>query len=174
MTSPHILLVGLPGSGKSSVGERVARRMGRPFVDFDVEIERREGVPVATIFRERGERAFRELELALTRELAGTRGMILAPGGGWITVPGALALLRPPARMIYLRVAPNVAIRRMGSGRSARPLLQSPDPAAELARLLSRREPLYLLADRVVDVDLLGLQGVTDVVYNLATTEWAN
>jgi shikimate kinase len=170
VTQPHLILVGLPGSGKSSVGAGVARRIGRPFVDFDVEIERREGVSVATIFQERGEGHFRELELTLTRELAGTGGMILAPGGGWITVPGALALLRPPARMIYLRVGPDVALQRMGKARTDRPLLRAPDPAAELGRLLLKREPLYLSADHVLDVDLLDLQGVIDAVSDLAAT----
>jgi shikimate kinase len=152
------------------VGAGVARRIGRPFVDFDVEIERREGVSVSTIFRERGEAAFRKLELELTREMAERDGMILAPGGGWITVPGAMALLRPPARMIYLRVSPDVAIKRMGAGRAKRPLLRTPDPSAELMRLLEKREPLYLQADHVVDVDLLDLQGVITLVGDLATT----
>jgi shikimate kinase len=170
VTQPHVILLGLPGSGKSSVGAGVAERIGRPFVDFDVEIERREGMSVARIFQERGEAAFRKLELELTRELAQGGGMILAPGGGWITVPGAMALLRPPARMIYLRVTPDVALQRMGAARANRPLLRAPDPAAELVRLLEKREPLYLLADHVVDVDLLDLQRVITLVGDLATT----
>ena len=66
-SSPHLILVGLPGSGKSTVGRRVARRLGRPFLDFDSEIERREGRSIAQIFAEAGEPGFRELELALTR-----------------------------------------------------------------------------------------------------------
>jgi shikimate kinase len=171
----HLLLVGLPGSGKSSVGAGVARLIGRSFVDFDVEIERREGKSVATIFHERGEGYFRGLELELTRELAepGTGGMILAPGGGWITVPGAMALLRPPARMIYLRVTPDIALQRMGVGRENRPLLRARDPVAELVRLLEKREPMYRSADHVVDVDLLGLQGVIASVADLATAYWA-
>ncbi len=178
--TPYLILVGLPGSGKSSVGRGVAERLGCPFVDFDVEIERRVGASVAQIFRERGEPYFREQELELTRELArawregpegevgAQRGMVLAPGGGWVTVPGALELLRPPARMIYLRVHPEVALRRMGGERVSRPLLEAADPVAALERLLAAREVWYLAADYVVDVDLVDLQGVISIVTRLA------
>lgn len=152
------------------MGKGVAERLGRPFLDFDVEIERRTGLSVAQIFRERGEPYFRELELELTRELAGRSGMILAPGGGWVAVPGAMALLRPPARMIYLRASPTVALLRMGQGRAARPLLQAPDPLAELERLLAERGAFYAGADHVIDVDVIDLQGVISTVSRLAST----
>jgi shikimate kinase len=164
----HLILVGLPGAGKSTVGRRVARRLGRAFVDFDREIERRSGLPIPRIFEELGEPRFRELEMELTRELAGAPPAVLAPGGGWITVPGALALLRPPGRMIYLRVRPDVALLRMGRRRELRPLLRTANPEAELARLLRVREPAYLQADHVVDVDRLGIKRVIAVVSSLA------
>jgi shikimate kinase len=167
----HLILVGLPGSGKSTVGQAVAQRIGTPFLDFDVEIERRTGLTISRIFREHGEAHFRSLELDLTREVAARPAMILAPGGGWITVPGALSVLRPPARMIYLRTRPEVALGRMGAGKAARPLLQAPDPLAELGRLLAKREPSYRLADHVVDVDIVDLQEVIAIVSRLATAE---
>ena len=166
--SPHVILVGLPGAGKSVVGQRSASRLGRPFVDFDAEIERRAGMPIAGIFRDRGEAGFRYLELELTRELAAGGGAILSPGGGWIAVPGALELLRPPARMIYLRASPDVALLRMGPGRAGRPLLTTAEPLATLQRLLEAREPLYRLADDVVDVNLIAVEEVTDIVVRLA------
>lgn len=165
---PHIILVGLPGAGKTTIGRRVAKRIRRQFLDFDREIERREGVKVAQLFATRGERYFRDLELSLTRELADTGGMVLAPGGGWIMNEGALALLRPPARMIYLKVAPEVALQRMGRKRSRRPLLSRPDPLAELQRLLSIREPYYIMADYVVSVEALRPQQVIETVARLA------
>lgn len=164
----HLILVGLPGAGKSTVGRRVARELGRTFVDFDREIERRSGLAISRIFEELGEPRFRELELELTRELAGAPPAVLAPGGGWIVVPGALALLRPPARMIYLRVRPDVALLRMGRRRALRPLLRKENPEAELARLLREREPAYLRADHVVDVDRLGIKRVISVISSLA------
>lgn len=167
-SSPHLLLVGLPGSGKSTVGRRVARRLGRPFLDFDSEIERREGKSIAQIFSESGEPGFRALELALTRELAQSSGMILAPGGGWTTIPGATALLRPPARMIYLRVKAEVAIGRILRGRRIRPLLLTADPLNTLRTLLAEREAGYLEADHVVDVEVVKSQQLIATIARLA------
>lgn len=167
-SSPHIILVGLPGSGKSTVGRRVARRLARPFLDFDSEIERREGRSIAQIFARDGEQSFRRLELELTKELALTGGMILAPGGGWTTIPGAAALLRPPARMIYLRVKAEVAIGRILRGRRIRPLLQTADPLETLRKLLAEREAGYLAADYVVDVEVVKSQQLIATVARLA------
>ena len=156
----HVILVGLPGAGKSSVGRRVAARLGRPFVDFDDELERRTAMTVSEIFRAHGEAHFRQLELDFTQELAKSEGAILAPGGGWITVPGALALLRPPARMIYLRVAPEVAILRIGASGGGRPLLEAPEPVEVLRRLAGQREPAYRQADYAVDTDLVDVESL--------------
>jgi shikimate kinase len=168
--SPHVLLVGLPGSGKSTVGRRVARRLGRPFIDFDSEIERREGKTIAQIFAESGEPGFRALEWALTKELSLTSGMILAPGGGWTTIPGATALLRPPARMIYLRVKAEVAIGRILRGRRIRPLLQTANPLDTLKKLLAEREAGYLQADHVIDVEVVKSQQLVATIARLALT----
>ena len=96
-SKPHIILVGLPGAGKSTVGTILAQKLGRTYLDFDIEIERREGMPIAQIFGELGEGGFRELELKLTEELKDLGNMVLAPGGGWITQPQVVALIRPPA-----------------------------------------------------------------------------
>jgi shikimate kinase len=167
-SSPHLILVGLPGSGKSTVGRRVARKLGRPFVDLDAEIERREGKSVAQIFAQVGEPGFRALELALTKELAQTSGMILAPGGGWTTIPGAAALLRPPARMIYLRVRAEVALRRILRARRIRPLLQTADPLETLKRLLAEREAGYLESDHVIDVEVVKSQQLIATIARLA------
>ena len=165
--SPHVILVGLPGSGKSTVGRRVARRLGRPFVDFDSEIERREGKTIAQIFSESGEPGFRKLELALTKELAQSSGMILAPGGGWTTILGTTALFRPPARMIYLRVKAEVAIGRILRGRRIRPLLETANPLETLRTLLAEREAGYLEADHVIDVEVVKSQELIAMIARL-------
>ncbi len=159
--------MGPPGSGKSTVGRRVARRLGRPFLDFDSEIERRAGKSIAQIFSESGEPGFRALELALTRELAQSGGMILAPGGGWTTIPGATALLRPPARMIYLRVKAETAIGRILRGRRIRPLLQTANPLETLKKLLAERESGYLEADHVIDVEVVNSQALIATIARL-------
>src|SRR5881227_466828 len=152
---PHLVLVGLPGAGKSTIGRAVAERLRRPFLDFDLEIERREGKNIADIFGEKGEGHFRALERALTEELRLMGNMVLAPGGGWVSSPEVVGMLRPPGRLIYLRVRPETALKRLGSERSTRPLLMRPDPLGELRRLLEARKKAYESADHVIEAELL-------------------
>ena len=165
---PHLILIGLPGAGKSTVGKGVAERLARTFLDFDHEIERREGKTIAEIFGEKGEGHFRELERALTEELSQMGNMILAPGGGWVSNPQVVGLLRPPARLIYLRVRPETALKRLGSERSTRPLLMRPDPLGEIRRLLEARKRAYESADHVIEAELLSVEEVIKKVSSLA------
>ncbi len=167
---PHLVLVGLPGAGKSTVGTAAAERLGRTFLDFDKEIERREGATISALFAERGEHYFRERERALTEELRELGNMILSPGGGWIANSDVVALLRPPGRIIYLKVRPEVALKRMGPHKATRPLLVRPDPLGELRRLLTEREPLYEAADWTIDTQGVDLKRVVDEVVKLAAT----
>lgn len=164
----HVVLVGLPGAGKSTIGRVVAKRLGRPFLDFDVEIERRTGRSVQRFFAEQGEPAFRSLEISVTQELAAAPPMVLAPGGGWVTNAGVMELLRPPGRIIHLRVSPEEAMRRITRSRIVRPLLQHADPQARMRTLWETRSALYNRADLVVDVELLTSQQVTDSIVALA------
>lgn len=166
---PHIILVGLPGSGKTSVGQAVATRLGRTFLDLDLEIERREGRTITEIFAQEGEGYFRKKERALTEELREVGNMILSPGGGWVTDPDTVALLRPPGRLIYLRVRPETILRRLGPQRSTRPLLMRPDPLGELKRLLAQRQGAYEAADHLVNAELVDLQTVINKVAELAS-----
>ena len=157
---PHLILVGLPGAGKSTVGSALARELGRTFLDFDAEIVRREGMTIAEIFAQKGEPVFRQLEHDLTEELKVLGGMVLAPGGGWVGRPDTVALIRPPSRMIYLRIRPRTAIARMGRSLASRPLLGRPDPVGELERLLRERRTAYEASDYVVDVERVAISEV--------------
>ena len=163
-SKPHIVLVGLPGAGKSTVGALLAKKLGRTYLDFDLEIERREGMPITQLFGERGEAGFRELERKLTDELKELGNMVLAPGGGWITDPAVVALIRPPARMVYLRVRPETALQRLGGSAGGRPLLNRPDPLGELNKLFKDRNALYQTADMEIGTELLKPEQVTDQI----------
>ncbi len=153
--SPNLILVGLPGSGKTTIGRAAARLLNRPFIDFDTEIEHRQHASVAEIFARRGEPYFRSLEAALTRELAVSKGMVMAPGGGWVTNPNSVELLRTTGRMIYLRVAPKTVLSRMAVAKRRRPLLEGPDAITKLMQLYEARRPLYEAADLVLDTEVI-------------------
>ena len=122
------------------------------------------------IFAVRGEPYFRQLEQELTLELRQCGNMVVAPGGGWVTNKGVVEIIRPPAILLYLKVTPETALARLGSQRSARPLLSRPDPLAELKRFLVDREKLYAQADHVVGAELLDVKRVVDKLVELAST----
>jgi shikimate kinase len=168
-SKPHLILVGLPGSGKTTIGEAAAELLGRTFLDLDQEIERREGRSISQIFGEKGEPYFRKKEHQLTEELRFVGNMLVAPGGGWVGDPANIALVRPPARLVYLKVRPDTALKRLGPHRTMRPLLMRPDPLGELKRLLDARREAYESADHVIDTELHDLQGVIKMVAELAT-----
>ena len=168
---PHVVLIGLPGAGKSTIGRLAAQRAKRAFLDFDREIERRQSQTVSEIFAERGEQFFRQLERALTQELAAVGGMIVAPGGGWIVDPENVALLKPNAQLVWLKVRPEVAIARLRAEATVRPLLIRPDPLSELKKLLEQREALYAQADHLINTEMVSLEQAADRVAQLASVK---
>ncbi len=166
----HLVLVGLPGAGKTTVGRSVARGLGLPFVDLDAEIEEREGATVAGIFATAGEARFRQLERELTEELVTRPGSIVAAGGGWAAAPGLVALLRPPGRRRHLRVTPETAEARMAADVVLRPLLRD-DPLSTLRRLATERATSFAEADAEVDTENKAAQEVAEAVQALAA-QW--
>lgn len=169
----HLVLIGLPGAGKSTVGPLLAERLDLRFWDLDAEIERRTRRTVPAIIRIDGEQAFRDLEHKLTAELASARPAVLAPGGGWVIRPDTVALLRPRARLVHLKLTPEAAIRRLGSARLARPLLNGEDPLAQMKELEAARRTAYAGADWVIDTELLTVQRVIDIIVELVSAPGA-
>ena len=143
----QIVLLGLPGSGKSTVGPIVAQQLGWRFVDLDQQIEAAFGLSVSQIFATRGETEFRRIERDLTDRLACTARLVLSPGGGWL-----LRNQLPDALEIWLEVEPHEAVRRLGSGAAGRPLLQ-PDPLKRMAHLLAERRQHYNRAGLHIDTN---------------------
>lgn len=170
MSRRHIILVGLPGSGKSAAGSRAAARLGAPFVDLDVMVAARAARTVAELFAVAGEAAFRALEHAAAAEaLAGPPG-VLAPGGGWFADAAERRTALAAGYAIYLMTSPAVAARRLG-GAGGRPLLLGDDPLTALEALLARREAAYLEAPGRVATDGLGLDAVAERIVELARAE---
>ena len=169
MSAPRIVLVGLPGSGKSTVGPLVAARLAWRFIDLDDEVVRLAGRSIPEIFAAEGEPGFRERERQATAALAHSGPLVLAPGGGWILDPANREALGSVTIVVYLEVAPEVAATRMGGSAMARPLLAGGDLAHRLRELLAQRESMYLQANHKVSVDLLSPEEVAALIVALAS-----
>ena len=142
-----IVLVGMMGSGKSSVGRRLAARLGLPFVDADTEIETAAHMTIPEIFAQRGEAEFRECERRVISRVLTTRApLVLATGGGAFMNAETRERVKELGISVWLKAEPDVLMRRVRK-RSNRPLLQTADPEATLRRMLAEREPVYALAD---------------------------
>ena len=167
MTDEHLVLVGMMGSGKTTVGRRVAARLGRRLRDSDAEVEARTGRTVREIFETDGEAAFRAEEArALTAALDDPEPAVVAAAGGVVLDPANRARLRAAGMVVWLDAAPEELARRVRS-RNHRPLLGN-DPLAALRRLDGERRPLYEeVADHVVPVGRRPLDAVVADVLSL-------
>ncbi|BEV45921.1 shikimate kinase [Afipia carboxidovorans] len=145
-----IVLVGMMGSGKSTVGRRLAARLRLPFVDADQEIETRHGgMTITEIFATHGEPYFREGEAKVISALLDGGAQVLATGGGAFVRDDTRERIRSKAVSIWLKADGATVLRRV-KRRSDRPLLQTEDPAATIERLIAAREPFYSLADLTI------------------------
>ena len=165
----HIVLIGLPGSGKTTVGRIVAERLHAGFVDVDSVLNRKEGKPIAMIFAEKGEVAFREMERKEVVAALANAPAVLAPGGGWAAQPGALEAAKPAGYIIYLKARPETAAARAAPS-GTRPVLMGEDPEARMRLLIKEREPFYSRADAKVETDRQTAEQVAAEVVRLAQT----
>jgi shikimate kinase/3-dehydroquinate synthase len=145
-----VVLVGLMGAGKTSIGRRLAARLARPFRDADTEIEAAAGCSIAEIFTRYGEQEFRAGERRVIARLLGAEPLVLATGGGAYMDPATRAAIRAGAVCVWLRCTLPTLLHRV-AGRNHRPLLNEGDPEAILARLMVARHPVYAEADVIVD-----------------------
>jgi len=146
-----IYLVGMMGSGKTTLGKRLATECELKFVDLDREIEARTGVSVATIFEIEGEAGFRRRETQMLAEVAAASGCIVATGGGSVLSPLNRAHLLASRGVVYLHASAHLLYMRTRHDRS-RPLLQVADPLARIRQLVEQRDPLYReVADLVIE-----------------------
>jgi shikimate kinase len=148
--SRSIVLVGMMGVGKSSIGRRLATRLGVPFVDADSEIEKAAGMSIADIFARHGEADFRSGEARVIARLLDGGPQVLATGGGAVMNADTRAAIKAKGVSIWLSAELDVLMRRINKRKNDRPMLQTADPAATLRELLVAREPVYALADLTV------------------------
>jgi len=154
--SPNLFLVGPMAAGKSSIGRRLARRYGLPFVDLDAEIVARTGASVNLIFEHEGEAGFRDREAQVLEDVSGRHGVVLATGGGSVLAAGNRRLLRERGFVVWLRATVEQQLGRTANDRT-RPLLATPDRHGRLETLAREREPLYAeVADHAFEGGRLG------------------
>lgn len=147
--SHNVTLVGLPGSGKTTVGRQLARRLQLPFVDSDQVIEQRLRCSIRDYFEREGEESFRDVEQAVIDELTQAGPCVLSTGGGAVIRSANRNHMRQRGKVVYLNSSPDELIRRLRHDTS-RPLLQVGDPLARLRELHATRDPLYRAAAHFV------------------------
>ncbi len=156
-----VFLTGFMGSGKSTIGPQLARRIGYDFADMDNKIEQSEGTSIPDIFDKRGETYFRRTEVKILRELSGSNGkIVVALGGGTLTNEECRTIVRDRGVLVYLQISTRKVLQRVGRNRE-RPMLLSPkgevmsdiELSERVEALLNEREKYYLKADLVINAD---------------------
>ncbi len=167
VTERHLVLIGLMGAGKSSVGKECARRLGRPFVDTDDLVSSSARLSIEGIFATKGESGFRALEREVVRSVcASPEPLVVACGGGTVLDPENRRALRGAGLVVWLQAPAATLLARVGDG-SSRPLLRD-DAAGTLRRLERLREPAYAAAaDARVDTDGIDVASVADAVLSV-------
>jgi shikimate kinase len=163
----HLVLVGLPGSGKSTVGKLVAEALGASLIDIDALLVREMGMPVMQIFGMLGEPRFREMEREAVKAAQARDPCVIVPGGGWAAQPGQLEAARQSSLVIYLKCQAATAAKRSEQG-EGRPLLAGVDPAQRMKSLLEEREPFYARSDHQVNAETNLAESVAAEVMALA------
>jgi shikimate kinase len=160
----HLALVGFMASGKSTIGRKLARKLGRPFVDTDAVVVREHG-PIAAIFARNGESAFRRYEHEAVREaLVSPTASVIALGGGALTVPANRSLLAEHARSVFIKVSPEQVYARVKAGRGIRPLLGASPTLDGIKELYESRMPQYESADYLIDASRCSDARVVDEI----------
>lgn len=169
-TAVNLYLVGFMGTGKSTVGRQVAQRLRMNAIDSDHEIERRAGTPIAQIFAEQGEAAFRRLEREFIEAGHPTHGQVVACGGGLVLQDGMISALRRRGVVVCLTASPETILRRTETNRN-RPLLNVDDPLKTIREMLAQRNPIYRSAGTEVLTDSRSLSEIVAHVHRIYVRE---
>ncbi|MEX2618626.1 MAG: shikimate kinase [Egibacteraceae bacterium] len=166
----NLVLIGLMGAGKTTVGRLLAERLGRPFADTDAIVVEEADQAIPEIFAQQGERAFRELEAEAVRRVSALRGQVIAVGGGAVSTPGNATQLRMSGDLVLLDADPAVLAERVGRGAADRPMVAgAEDVTARLAELRRRRDRDYAgAAAFTVATDTMDPDAIVEMIL-----EWA-
>ena len=159
----NIVLIGFMGSGKTTIGRKLAVRLGYRFIDMDRFIEGEQQCKISQIFEERGETAFRELETDLLRRLIEVENTVVSTGGGVVTVEGNIDIIRSIGISIYLKAAIDKIFERV-SRNSKRPLLQTENPFQTIKDMMEKREGVYSQADHTIETNSLSMGHVVSKI----------
>jgi len=161
----NIALIGFMGTGKTAIGEALATRLNRKFVELDLLIEQKAGKSIPEIFKQDGEVAFRELEIEATKQIAKGKNLVIACGGGVVLNKINIDRLRAESVIIYLTASPRIILKRTASGSQGRPLLNVSDRASEIRDLLRFRKPFYERATDIrIDTSKLDIDAVAEQI----------
>jgi len=161
----NIVLIGFMGSGKSTVGKVLSKRLGYSYTDTDTLIEKRTGKTIPEIFEADGEDKFRRIESAILDEVLAQNRAVVSCGGGIVKSERNRSMLKERSVVVYLKTGPEEIFNRVGKSGHKRPLLNVDNPEAEINRLLKEREPLYEeVADVIVDTTGKSLEEVADLI----------
>ena len=161
----NIALIGFMGTGKTAVGQLLAKKLNRKFIEQDLLIEQRAGKSIPEIFQQDGEITFREFEIEVTKEIAKRKNSVIACGGGVILNKINVDRLRESARIVYLTASPRVILKRVSSEEGQRPLLGIDNPTLTIRELLKFRKPFYeRAADIKIDTSKLDINTVAEQI----------
>ncbi|MFC1987844.1 shikimate kinase [Chloroflexota bacterium] len=161
----NIALIGFMGTGKTAVGQLLAKKLDKKFIEMDTLIEQKAGKTIPEIFQQDGEIAFRELEIELTKEIADERNAVIACGGGLVLNKINVDRLRENAIIVYLTASPRVILKRVSAEEGQRPLLEVEDPTLNVLEMLRFRKPSYeRAADVTINTSKLDINSVAEQI----------
>ena len=161
----NIALIGFMGTGKTAVGQVLAQKLDRKFIELDSLIEQKAGKSIPEIFQQDGEIAFRELEIEATRAVCQEKNSVIACGGGLVLNKINIDRLRESSRIVYLIASPGVVLRRVSAEEGQRPLLEVDNPGLTIRELLKFRRPFYeRAADITINTSKLDINAVAEQI----------
>jgi shikimate kinase len=162
-----VALIGFMGTGKTTIGKLLAKRLSKQFIELDVEIEKKTGRKISDIFRENGEEYFRCLEIEVIKEIAGRKNLVIACGGGIVLKQENIFRLKQECVIVCLSAATDVILQRVSGDKNVRPLLAVDDRENRIKELLEHRQLLYdEAADITIDTSEIDAPGVLKKILN--------